>query len=234
MNIVEYLNRINTESQQIFNESILEVGSFGKAQHLTACIFEFSELLADTHEKKMLTTVSAQLESASINIAMGLYRQAFSSLRLAFEMGLGAVNFSIHKLDHYEWLIGKSDIKWAVLVDTDNGILSKRFANAFFPEAIDIVDDYNNRARKIYRNLSEFVHGNNETWTQSGIELKYNKPLLERYFKSFYEVSEIILFALCCRYLKSFNEEQLDMIGVVADELNHISCVRERFGGPKA
>ena len=99
--------------------------------------------------------------------------------------------------------------------------------------SVEIVD-YNNRAKSVYRKLSEYVHGNNETWERSGLTLEYNEELKKRYFELFKEVSDILLFILNCRYLKSLDAETLDNISeFLLDELSHISAIREFLGGAK-
>jgi len=234
MDIKEYFEKINAESQQIFLCTIEEYSeSIGKAHHYSACILDFSEYIFDKNEINMLCTVSSQLESATLNLTLGLYRQAFSSLRLAFEMALGTVYFSIHKLEHFEWLNGRADIKWAKLIDKDNGVLSSRFASAFFQELSPFIDDYNERASKLYRTLSEFVHGNNETWTKSGIQLKLNSVLIFNYFSQLAEISDIILFTLSCRYLKLIPQDELDTMDFISSQFNHIEPIRILLGGPK-
>jgi hypothetical protein len=233
MNIVEYLKQIKDQTQIVFDETVKDSDAFGKAHHSSACIFEFASLLNDRHEREMLATVSAQLESGSINVTLGLYRQAFTSLRLAFEMGLGTIYFSVNKLDHFEWMKGNNDIKWSRLIDTQNGVLSKRFSNAFFPELTQYMEAYNERATMVYRNLSEYVHGNNGTWIKSGIVIKLNADLVKQYFSLLKSVSEIILFTLCCRYLKEIEKEHFDAIDFIPTELNYISPIRELLGGPR-
>jgi hypothetical protein len=57
--------------------------------------------------------------------------------------------------------------------------------------------------------------------------------LLDFYFKSINVVSEIILFVLCCRYLKTFNKEAIESLEFLPEEMSHLSYVREYFGGPK-
>jgi hypothetical protein len=163
-----------------------------------------------------------------------MYRQAFASLRLALEMGLGATHFSVHKMELNEWLDGRADIKWSSLVDTENGVLSKRFSNAFFKELSGEMGDYREKAIFTYRKLSEFVHGNNETWVKSGLKVCYNKDLFDAYFSHLTTVSEVIIFILTCRYVKQFDSNSLESLQFVPEELNHIPVVREIFGGPKA
>lgn len=114
-----------------------------------------------------------------------MYRQSYSCLRLSFELILGSVHYSINRLEYLEWQQGKQDIKWHNLIDKVDGILSKRFTNAFNADLTEYVESFNERASTVYRSLSEFVHGNNETWTKSGLQLKYNETLIKDFFYFF-------------------------------------------------
>ncbi|MBA3010225.1 MAG: hypothetical protein KKF12_09375 [Proteobacteria bacterium] len=230
MDIEEYFSKLNLESQKIFSQTISEKEKLGTLHHLSSCIYEFAKCLPDPQERVILVTVSAQLESATFNLALGLYRQAFASLRLAFEMGLAAIYFSVNKMELHEWLDGRSDIKWTNLVDEEKGVLSKRFAKAFFSECSEHIDNYREKALTTYRKLSEYVHGNNETWEKSGLKLKYNDTLFELYFKYHKSVSEVILFAAVCRYIKLFSDSTRETLQFIPEEFNNISTIRELFG----
>lgn len=234
MNITEYFSHLNKVSQEIFDTTMVDLDNLGRTHAISSFIAEFSELLFEIEEKKMLTTVAIQLETATLNLSLGLYRQAFSSLRLALEMGLGLIYFSINKLEHHEWLYGYNDIKWSKLINEDDGVLSKRFAKAFFYELEESVNEYNGKAKKVYREMSEYVHGNSDTWQESGLSLKYNEKLKDKYFELFQDVAEILLFVLNCRYLKSFDEEGIDAISeFLLEDLGHIVGIREFLGGVK-
>jgi 5'-deoxynucleotidase YfbR-like HD superfamily hydrolase len=234
MKIEQYLNKLNEKSQEIYTETITDTENLGKTHHYASFIAEFSENISDENEKKMIVTVATQLESATLNMIYGMYRQAYSSLRLAFELGLGAIHFSIHKLEHYEWIKGNNDIKWSKLIDEENGVISERFSKAFFPELKDLIKKYNDQSRNVYRKLSEFVHGNNGTWTKSGLTIQYNEDLKKDYFNFYKTVSEILIFVFCCRYLKAFNQEQKEKVSLfILEEMQHISPIREFLGGVK-
>ena len=153
MKIEEYLSHLNAESQSIFQKSLKFRNELGKAHHYSSCLYEFAENITDSSEKEILKTVSSQLESSTLNACQGMYRQAFSSLRLALEMGLAAAHFSVHKLELHEWLGGRADIKWSALIDENNGVLSKRFADAFFPEFNNDIGIYRKKSSEIYRNV---------------------------------------------------------------------------------
>ena len=233
MNIKDYLLKLNSESQSILNESLIFQDELGKAHHYAACIYEFAENINDLSEKNILNTVSSQLETSTLNASLGMYRQSFASLRLALEMGLAAAHFSVHKLDFQDWLAGRADIKWSLLIDDEEGVLSKRFTRAFFEEFTEDVSEYRSKAKTLYRELSEFVHGNNDTWIESGLELKYNEDLLKSYFQSIEVVAEVVLYVLCCRYLKSFSNVMLESMEFIPEEMKHVHYIREYFGGPR-
>ncbi|MCB2380649.1 hypothetical protein KV201_00375 [Shewanella sp. SR1] len=230
MDIQEYFTKLNSESQEVFSRTILEKEKIGMMHHLSSCIYEFSNYILDPQEKGILETVSAQLESATFNLTLGLYRQAFSSLRLAFEMGLAAIYFSANKMELHEWLNGCIDIKWSKLVSEDNGVLSKRFSNAFFSELSEHAEDYRKNAISVYRKLSEYVHGNNETWVSSGIKLGYKNVLFEKYFEYYKSVTEIILFTATCRYAGLFDDSTKESLQFIPEDFNHIPQIRQKFG----
>jgi hypothetical protein len=204
MNISEYLTKTNEEAQSIYQKSMDQIDIYGKAHHQISCLNDFADVLFDKDESQMLRIANTQIESAILSLAFGLYRQAYASLRLSFEMSLGVVHFSVYKMEHFEWLAGKMDISWSKLIDEDKGILSKRFCLAFFPELKGDVVDYRSRAVLVYRNLSEFVHGNHETWSNSGLKLTYNEKLEKLFFNHLDNVFEITLFVLVVRYLQTF------------------------------
>lgn len=230
MDIKEYYTKLNAECQLAFSQSILEKEKLGTLHHLSSCIYEFSMSLSDPQEKDILKMVSGQLESATFSMTLGLYRQAFSSLRLALEMWLAVIYFSAHKIELQEWLDGKIDIKWAKLIDESNGVLSKRFVNAFFSDLSNDVEQYRDSAIVTYRNLSEYVHGNNETWVNSGIKLIYNDKLFNEYHGYYNSVAKIILFSAVCRYAKLFDANDRESLQFLPEEFNHISKIRELFG----
>lgn len=230
MDIQDYFSKLNAESQSVFLQSLLKKESLGKLHHLSSCIYEFSSFVRDPQEKRILETVSAQLESSNYNLIIGLHRQAFSSLRLALEMGLAAIYFSASKLEMHEWLDGRMDIKWSRLIDEDNGVLSKRFIKAFFSEIIDDVETYRNNAISVYRKLSEYVHGNNETWVNGSIKITYNDDVFEKYCKYYTTVTETILFSALCRYSKLLDESERESLQFVTEEFNHVLKIRELFG----
>ncbi|MBK7416917.1 MAG: hypothetical protein IPJ38_19295 [Dechloromonas sp.] len=233
MKINEYFLALNKKTQCIFSEVLNRETELGRVHDYSNKLYEISKHFDNNDERRMLTALCSQLESSCLTLTFGMYRQALASLRLSFELGLGEIYFSANKLEYKEWLNGTGDIKWSRLIDEDNGVLSLRFARAFNPCIKDHVLDFRNRSISVYRILSEYVHGNNDTWKECGLTLDRNQMLEDKYFQCFKEVCDILLFTLFCRYSSDFNELQRDDLNNVFDSLNHIAPIREYFGGPK-
>ncbi len=233
MDIVEYFSKINQSCQGVFKETMKNPGELGVAHDLSSSLYEWAEAIENSAEKELLKNVGNQIEVSALNLSIGLYRQSFYSLRLSLELLLGTIYFSVNKLDYMEWLNGKGDIYWSKLKDENNGVLSQRFAKAFFPELAEEVEGFNKKTVSLYRKLSEYVHGNYETWQDEGPTIKYDVVLFKKYTSYLYIIKEISTFFLICRYLNTIPKDKLDSISENCNDLKHIEAIRCCFGGPK-
>lgn len=232
MDAKKHLEALRKRLNDVFDETIATEQLTGQSHYYATCLFDLGEQLEDNAITGLIRSVAAQLESATLFATFGLYRQAFSALRLSLELGLGASYFSVHRLELSEWLDGRGDIKWSQLIDGDNGVLSPRFAKTFFPELTEETKGFSDRATQLYRELSEFVHGNHETWVDNGLAISFNIDANKRYHDKCQEAFEIILFTLCCRFLKGLSDTKRDDVEFIKEELNHLDPIRRIFGGP--
>ena len=232
MNITTYYNQLNSRSQAIFQEALADPQLMSKAHSIASDISFLAEAVPDIDEKTMLKTVCAQIESSCLALSLGLYRPAIGGLRLSLELGFGCIYFSANKLAHREWLLN-GDLKWSVINSDNDGAFSQRFVKAFFPELSEKSPEFLTRAGLLYRSLSEYVHGNSDTWVASGLTLTRNDSLRSFYEEKLDETATLIKFAFCCRYLKTLSILEKDIIHSAIADLHYLSAVREQFGGPK-
>lgn len=232
MNITTYYKRLNSRSQVIFNDALIEPQLLSKAHSIASDLSALAQVLSDSDEKAILKTVCAQIESSCLALSLGLYRPAIGGLRLALELGFGCIYFSADKLAHREWM-QNSDLKWSVINGETDGALSQRFIKAFFPELCEQALGFFTRAGLVYRALSEYVHGNSDTWVASGLTLTRNDALRDLYDEKLDEVAIVIKFAFCCRYLKTLSIAAKDTIYPATTDLHHIAAIREQLGGPR-
>jgi hypothetical protein len=230
--ITTYFEQLNTRSQEIFSHALTQPHLLGKAHTVAYDLSVLATVISDLDEKEMLKTVCVQIESSCLALSLGLYRPAIGGLRLALELGLGCMYFSANKLAHREWM-QNGDLKWSVVNSETDGALSQRFVKAFFPELCEAAPEFFTRAGLVYRALSEYVHGNSDTWLESGLALTRNDALRSLYNEKLDEVALTIKFAFCCRYLKALTEEAKDIVSPATADLNYVAAVREILGGPK-
>ena len=233
MNAQEYYKTISEATQTVFEESVIYCDFLGKINNYSVSLQDWLLVLPLSQENHMIDHLIEQMELSCLFLMSGMYRQSFSSLRLALELLCGAIYFSAHKLEYIEWRNGAGDINWRIVHDYNNDVFSKRFRDAFFPKlSISDADEQHVIAKSIYRELSEFVHGNYSTWSRENPTLSINKELIEKYKCIFQKIVRISHFLLSMRYLKEIQKEDLHKIEPhVMDELQYISEIRLIFGG---
>lgn len=233
MDIVQYFTKINESCQKVFKETMQNPGKLGIVHDLSSSLYEWAESVESSEEKELLENVGNQIEASALNVTTGLYRQAFYSLRLALELLLATIYFSVNKLDYMEWINGNGDIYWSKIKDEDNGVLSKRFVKAYFPELLENQEEYSTKTVTLYRKLSEYVHGNYETWQKKGPVIIQKQELFEEYLSYVNTFKDISTFYLICRYLKTMPSDKCDSISENCNSLKHIEAIRCFLGGPK-
>jgi hypothetical protein len=218
---------LNDSSRTAIGLATAEPAELGRAQQQIHELDSWRKLLSPRPDGIVLRHAINELTVGLFLLVAGLYRPAFVSLRLFLELSLAGIHFSVNRLELAEWLDGRRDIKWAELINEDNGVLSIRHADAFFPELRGTVRNYNSIGSKIYRELSEFVHGNHHTWGGATDQIIFDKDLQKRWLDHFFSATTIVNYALSLRFLKEINREGLNTISAtVHDSLGHIDFIR--------
>lgn len=99
---------------------------------------------------------------------------------------------------------GGKDLIWRDITNPEEGILSPRYRKAFFPELRD-EKKYNGLYQKLYRELSEYVHGNALTVDTANIIFSQKKHdgMLDK-FNTYITVAHVILGT---RYLQEISNQ---------------------------
>lgn len=231
----EYLKKVNEQIQSIFDSSLVQNKDvINNGIDISKSLQTWLEIIPEDNYKILLTNSIQSLELSIISQTYCLYRNAYSSLRLSMEMLFGGVFFSTATLDFIEWTKSSKDLNWSTINDLNNGVLSHRFCNAFFIELKDNNEEYYTKAKDLYRDLSEYVHGNHHTWITGSEALKIDEKeiaLFNRLLKSFFEIAN---FALCLRYLKSLKKNQLEQVEpIIMQTLNHVAPIFQHLTSSK-
>lgn len=228
--VQDYYLGLHKASEQVVLESTSNQESLGKVHQFIQDLHLWSQVLEPKSESRILAHVRNELQFSVLSLVYGLYRQAFGSLRLAFELTLAACYFSAYRLNLAEWERGEKgngDVKWSVLIHDGEGVLSARFAKAFFPSLQETAKEYRAIAELVYREMSEFVHGNASTWKLTPEDVRYDKALFEAWMEKFSTASRVMVLSLSLRFLKELGNEGRNLVEhPVLEHLGHIGPIR--------
>ncbi len=189
-------------------------------------------VLSGRNEVHLLKAALREYQFALLALVQGQYRQAFMSLRLFLELALAAIQLSANELELRKWLNGCRDIHWTSLIDAENGVYSKSFVKAFYVELAEEAPHYRVIAERVYRECSEYVHGNAHTHHTLPETLRFMEDAFYSWHEKAASIRLVVSFALCVRYLFDLQEStRNELEGVVLDELQHITAIRALYGG---
>ncbi|MFM7851463.1 MAG: hypothetical protein ACKO96_05965 [Flammeovirgaceae bacterium] len=178
-------------------------------------VFDFNllfEAIKERPEYDILRIALREYQMGILSLNLGLYNQAFISLRFFFERTLVAIMFSSKEIELRLWQKGERDTYWNEIIDDDNGIFSHKFCRAFFPELKDESKHYKILAKKVYRECSEFVHGNLSVQDKIPENLQFSEDLLKEWHTKSNTIRRVIIFVFCIRYLRHLGPEALKSI----------------------
>lgn len=174
-----------------------------------------------------------EYQFALLALAQGHYRHAFKALRLVLELSLQTIALSSNELELREWLDNRRDTVWSHLIDATNGVFSKRFTQAFFPDLSAHVQHYNQLAASVYRECSECVHGNIPKHVPLPASLSFDGDVFKLWHSKADVVARIVHFGLCLRYLCDLSDAQISTLEApLSDRVGYIPEIRKRLGGP--
>lgn len=235
--IGQHLDQLQARSSSILIQTLKGDGAvqLAKSRHHAVELTLWSDKIANRREHELFRLAAVEHEYALLSLAQGHYRHAFKGLRLVLELSLQAIYLSVDEIALREWLQNRRDTSWAAITKDEDGIFSKPFAQAFFPELEIHLHHYKGLAKTIYRECSEAVHGNIPTSVPIPDQLIYSKSTAELWHQKSAAAIGVIHFATTMRYLKDFTQTDLTaMEPVLQERLGHIPQIREIFGGPTA
>lgn len=234
MNIEQKFKSIKDECDKIYdlstNPESLDVLS--KSDHALNDLNKWISVLKDRPEYHILKNAIKELELSIITLNFGFYSKSYMGLRFFLERSLVAILFSSKEIEFRLWEKGKRDTYWSEIIDDGCGVFSKNFSEAFFPELESELKHFLSIAKKVYRECSEYVHGNNSVIQSAPDYLEFSKKDFESWHGKFEIVARVILFALNLRYAKHLPTDLLNSLeDVNLDNLNNIKSIQELHHG---
>jgi hypothetical protein len=184
-------------------------------------------------EAPVLQAALREYQFSLLALSFGQYRAAFSALRLSLELCFAAVQWSANERELREWKRGQRDTNWGSLVDSDNGILSKQFVRLFCEGLADEAAPYRASAGAVYRECSEYVHGNADTHRALPQQVSFDASAFDAWQQKASVVRLTTSFALTARYLADLDAAARTRLeGMILDHLGHSAGVRALLGAP--
>lgn len=235
MNISDFYRDLINNTNNIFCDMI-EHDGLAKLTISHNYLLDYDKLklmIGNRPEVAVLDAAVKEYQFALFALVSGQYRHAFVGLRLFFELMLSLVQFSAHEIDFRMWIKDEKDINWNSLRSTETGIFSKNFVKAFNPCFADIAKQYGALAETVYRECSEFVHGNANTHSKLSIEMNFQKEIFNEWHVKATTMRLVIVFAFTARYLNHVDRNSISNVeSVILDVLGHLQPVQELFSQP--
>jgi hypothetical protein len=182
------------------------------------------DVLKARPESSILKNSIKEYQLALLSNNLGMYQQAFMGLRFFLERTLVAILFSANEIELNLWKLGERDTYWNEVASKDKdskqiqGIFSNKFCKAFFPELQSELGHFYSITTKVYRECSEYVHGNKSVIDKIPDKLEYSNELFYEWNVKADIIRRVILFTFCLRYLNQFNPEETNQISVTISE----------------
>lgn len=173
-----------------------------------------------------------EVQYSLLSVSIGSYRQAYSSLRLFFELCLAGIEFSSNLRYFKAWALGREDIFWTRLSDPENGVMSKNFCTLFFSELADEAPQFRSLATTVYRECSEFVHGNPKAISTLPETLQFKKETALDWSNKLDTMCLVITFTFSVRYLTELSSEARENVkDRILAQIEYLEPIREILGG---
>ena len=117
-----------------------------------------------------------------------------------------------------------------LIIDEDKGVFSPKFYRAFFPELKDEIMHFKRLTLRVYRECSEFVHGNNSVLIIMPENLEFNENLFNEWHKKALIIRKILLFVFNLRYATTLKTDELKSLeNINIEEFSHIKAISDLY-----
>lgn len=236
MDVVEYYRVLIRNIDAVMGTM---AGANGASEALTVSynyLLDYDALkmaIAERPEASVLDSAVKEYQFALFALVSGQCRHAFGGLRLFFELMLATIQFSAHEIDYRMWVKDSKDINWSALKDVQSGIFSANFIRAFNPSFSDCAKQYLAIAEVVYRECSEFVHGNAGTHAILPSDIAFQEDVFFSWHEKAATMRVAIIFAFSARYLNYVTKESMNrMEPIVTDVLGNLPPVQAIFAQP--
>lgn len=238
MKVIDHYKKLGQDASEIIEKSMAN-DDLDLLSTNHAFLHDFAiwlDVLKHRPENSILKNAIKEYQLAILSNNQGMYQQAFMGLRFFLERTLVAILFSANEIELNLWKIGERDTYWNEIASIDKdskqiqGIFSQKFCKAFFPELKNELNHFFTITTKVYRECSEYVHGNKSVIDKIPDKIEYSKELFYEWNVKADIIKRVILFAFCLRYLNHLNPEEIKQISVtISEEFKSLTQITEKI-----
>lgn len=178
------------------------------------------------NEKVIYEEAISEYRTMLLFLCMGLYKNAYMSLRGYLELTLFGVQLSSSDFEYRLWKRGIKDVHWCEITDNEKGIFSKQYVETYNKLLMDERENVNLLAKEQYRNCSEYIHSGYKVINKD-TDVAFEQDTFDAFCGSVKQINRIITYAFCVRYsekvLDAEVKEQLQ--DTILEQLNDVRSV---------
>lgn len=235
MPVKAHYEQLHQKCGDVLNESFSGARSatMAKSHAFIADFALWITELGTRPEVPVFKAATREYQFAVLAVSLGQYRAGFSALRLSLELCLAGILWSTNERELREWKRGQRDSNWNVLVDRENGVFSKQFIKLFSEGLANEASQYAGSAAAVYRECSEYVHGNANTHLVLPEQITFDAASFDSWHQKASVVRLTSSFALAARYLSDLDAAARNRLEpMLLDYLGHSAGVRAILGAP--
>ena len=113
-------------------------------------------------------------------------------------------------------------------VNVNKGLYSLKYTHAFFEEISDVAKIFRAQTKTVYRECSEFVHGNPKALDCLSGTIAYSQEVAAKWNNCADTVARCILYAFLMRYWKFLSDEQrAEVTDRLKDEFSTTDIIKD-------
>lgn len=170
----------------------------------------------------------SEYRAAILFCLQSLYKQAFTALRACLEHTMFGIQLSTNLYQYLSWKKSKKDVYWSEITNLDTGPFSSNYFSLFFPELYPASRLIFDLAKRVYRESSEYTHGNYIVYESANRLGIYNEEVLKSFLDEAESVKYIIEFSLFVRFIKEVPSDKLSVLeSQITEYLGHFKEVTD-------
>lgn len=245
MDIKEYYNRLFSKVESNKNSIFQYIEN--DEDHLFESAFNFYtdletlyQVLGNRLESGIFKNAIRVYQESMLCAISGLYQPAFMGLRYFLERFMMGAYLSSSEIELRTWMSNERDTYWTELVgvesntqDTNNnnpnrGIFSSKFTKAFFPDLDGERIQMLAMTKRVYRECSEYVHGNPLAIGGIPESLDYEEHILQEWLDKAETIKRCVLYVIFLRYAQSFSNSDFEVVkDIFLDEFRSVKRIKQ-------